>query len=376
MPDEAATRLVVVDTDVHHNFRTRSDLIPYMSRFDGERFLDYGFGISGGVFGFNGGHNGLRVDIVDPDNPPPAEIGPTASDPDDTVRRLLDGCGIDIGLLTGGPGALASAMPDADFSNAICRAFNDFSVEHWLERDSRFRLALHVNMQDPAAAAAEIDRLGGHPAVCAIMLGCGSLRPYGHRMYHPVYEACVRNNLAVAMHFDAEGAGVNPPLTAAGYPSHYIEGRQLRPSYYIVHINSFVFEGVFKKFPELRIGILEAGFAWLPSMLWKLDLDWKGLRWQTPWVDELPSEIIKRHFRFATQPMEEPSEPEALQHILKWIDAENTLMFATDYPHFDWDDPARTFAGYSDGFRRRVFSENAIDTFRLKLEAPAPILEE
>lgn len=356
----------IVDVDVHHNFKNRSDLFPYMSRFNAERFSEYGFGVQAST-AFNGGKLGRRIDIIDENDPPPADIGPVAYDIDDTRARLLDQYGIELALLTGGPGQLASAMMDADFGSAICRAFNDFSIEHWLEKDSRFRLALHINSQDPAGAVAEIDRLGSHPGVCAIMLGCGAPRPFGNRFYHPIYEACVRNGLAVAMHFGGEGAGLNPPPSAAGYPSYYIEHRQLRPSFYMVHVSSFVFEGVFDKFPSLKIGMLEGGFAWLAPLLWKMDLDWKGLRRQTPWVERLPSEYVKEHIRFATQPMEEPDNPEALKHIIDWIDGGRTLMFATDYPHWDWDDPTMTLAGYPEDLRRRIFAENALDTFGLEL---------
>jgi len=359
-------KLTIVDTDVHHYYRQKSDLFPYLSKFNAERFGEYGYGVESG-YAFNGGSRGRRVDIIDENNPPPKEVGPVAYDVQDTRSRLLDGYGIDAAVLSGGPGQICSAMPDLDYGSAICRAFNDFSIEHWIEQDSRFRLAIHVNSQDPVGAAAEIDRLGSHPAVCSIMLGCGAPRPFGHRFYHPIYEACVRNGLAVSMHFGGEGAGVNPPPSAAGYPSYYIESRQLRPSFYAVHVSSFVFEGVFEKFPTLKVAMLEGGFAWLAPLLWKMDLDWKGLRRQTPWVQRLPSEYVKDHIRFATQPMEEPDDPEALKHIIKWIDGSRTLMFATDYPHWDWDDPTMTLAGYPEDLRRRIFSENAIETYGLKL---------
>ncbi len=361
-------RLIIVDTDVHHNYSDKSDLYPYMSRFNAERFADYGFGVSMG-FAFNGGVNGRRADIIDLKNPPPADLGSTTTTVADCQNRLLNLYNIDIALLTGGPGPRCSAMPDADFGSAICRAFNDFSIEHWVEKDDRFRLGIHVNMNDPIGAAAEIDRLGNHPAVCAVMVGCGALRPYGNRMYHPIFEAIVRNNLAFAIHFSEEGTGINPPISAAGYPSYYIETRQLRPSYYVAHISSMIFEGLFEKFPTLKVGILEAGFAWLAPMMWKMDLDWKGLSYQTPWVKKLPSEYVRSHFRFATQPMEEPADPDALKHIVRWIDGENTLMFASDYPHWDWDDPTMTMTGFSDEFRRKLFSQNAIDTFNLTLPA-------
>lgn len=365
-------KFIIVDADVHHTYPQKSDLYPYMTKFNAERFADYGFGIESG-YAFNGGSRGRRVDLIDDSNPPPAHLGASAYDVEDTRAKLLDGSRIDVAILTGGVGQKASAMMDLDYANAICRAFNDYSLEHWVAKDSRFRYALHVNSQDPIGAAAEIDRLGSHPAVCSIMLGCGASKPYGNRFYHPIFEACVRNNLAVSLHFGAEGAGTNPSPSCAGYPSYYIEGRQLRSSYYGVHIVSLVFEGVFEKFPTLRFGMLEAGFAWLAPLLWKMDLDWKGLRRQTPWVKRLPSDYVKANICFATQPMEEPDAPDALKHIIDWIEGGRTLMFATDFPHWDWDDPEMTLAGYPDDLRRRIFSENAMRTYGLSLPAMSKV---
>lgn len=369
LPESRAARrrsFPIVDTDVHHTYAEKSDLYPYLSRYYAERFADYGMGV-GTSHANNGGFRGRRADTIDVEVPQPANIGTSAIDVQDTITRLLDASGIDIALLTGGPAAAAGAMMEVDYASAICRAFNDYSMEHWIAADPRFRYALHVNAQDPVGAAAEIDRLGSHPAVCSIMLGCGSTRPFGNRFFHPIYEACVRNGLAVSMHFGGEGSGVNPPPSAAGYPSYYIESRQLRPTFYSVHVASFIFEGVFEKFPTLKVGMLEGGFAWVPPLMWKMDLDWKGLRHQTPWVEKLPSEYLKEHIRFATQPMEEPADPDALKHVIKWMDGEHTLMFATDYPHWDWDDPAMTLVGFPDDLRRRIFSTNALETYGITL---------
>ncbi len=356
----------IVDTDVHHTYADKSDLYPYLSRYYAERFADYGMGV-GNSHANNGGFRGRRADTINVEEPQPANIGTSAIDVQDTIDRLLNASGIDIALLTGGPAASAGAMMEVDYASAICRAFNDYSLEHWVSADPRFRYALHVNAQDPVGAAAEIDRLGSHPAVCSIMLGCGSTRPFGNRFFHPIYEACERNGLAVSMHFGGEGSGINPPPSAAGYPSYYIESRQLRPTFYSVHVSSFVFEGVFEKFPTLKVGMLEGGFAWVPPLLWKMDMDWKGLRHQTPWVEKLPSEYVKEHIRFATQPMEEPDQPDALKHVINWMEGERTLMFATDYPHWDWDDPAMTLVGFPEETRRRIFSTNALETYGLTL---------
>jgi predicted TIM-barrel fold metal-dependent hydrolase len=225
--------------------------------------------------------------------------------------------------------------------------------------------------QDPVGAAEEIDRIGSHPQIVSIMVPCGAPRPYGQRFYHPIYEACERHGLAVAMHFGTEGSGINPPPTSAGYPTYYIESRLARPNFYAVHVNSFIFEGVFQKFPTLKVAMLEGGFAWVPPLMWRMDLDWKGLRHQTPWIDRLPSEILTGHVRFASQPMEEPEDPKAFLQIIEWMHGDKTLMFATDYPHWDWDDPKMSFLTVPDDLRNRIFAENAAETFGLTIPETA-----
>ncbi|HEV7217003.1 MAG TPA: amidohydrolase family protein, partial [Chloroflexota bacterium] len=311
----APVQLRVIDTDVHHGIRTTAELHPYLSQTYKERLAEYGFG-GGGLYAHNGGRKGYRLDSLDDDSPPGVSV--VAVNVEKTRRDLLDAAGIDIAILTGASVYGACTMPDLDYGSAICRAFNDFTIEHWLPADSRFRYAISIGHQDPDGAAKEIDRIGDHPAIVAVAMPCGAPRPFGQRFYHPIYEACARHNLVVALHFNGEGIGVNPPLTAAGYPSYYVEGRQARPSFYQAHLASFIFEGAFERFPTLKVAMLEGGFAWVPAYQWKMDADWKGLRHQTPWVKRLPSEYIREHVRFASQPMDEPDDPEAIPLLIKW----------------------------------------------------------
>jgi uncharacterized protein len=355
-----ATGLAIFDTDIHHTVRSPADLNPYLPKVYQHPRSDFGFSGSGMSYGNNGGVKGYRADTLE-DGKAPSGGGVNAVDPERVRWQLLDACGISLGLLTGGGGAQSGVDPD--YANARNRAFNDFTIEHWLATDARFRFAMTVNSQDPEEAAKEIDRVGDHPGIVSIILPCGAPRAYGHRFYRPIHEACARHGLAISLHFGGEGSATNPAPTAAGYPSYYIQGRLARPSFYQVHLSSFIFEGVFERFPTLKVALLESGFAWAPAYIWRMDADWKGLRHQTPWVKRLPSEYVRDHIRFGSQPMDEPEPPEALLDIVRWMAAERTLIFATDYPHWDWDDPAQSFKTLPADLRRRIFWENALETF-------------
>lgn len=356
-----AEPLPVIDTDVHHGVRDKEDLYPYLTPIYRQRLADFGLPGGTSIYHNNGGVLGRRSDSLDPDDPDDKTA--TAINVTNVRKQLLDGCGIHRAVLTGSTMYTASSITDLDFASALCSAFNDFTLEHWADADERFRVTLAVCTQDPEGTAREIDRLGRHPAVVGILMPCGATRPFGHRFYHPIYDACARHDLSVVLHFGGEGAGVNPPPTAAGFPSYYIESRLARPSFYQVHLASFVFEGVFERFPTLKVAMAESGFGWIPSYLWRMDSDWKGLRPQTPWIKRPPSEIVTDHVRFASQPVDDPEVRGALEQTIQWMDGEKLLMFASDHPHWDWDHPAEVLTELPSALRRRIFVDNGRDAF-------------
>ena len=154
--------------------------------------------------------------------------------------------------------------------------------------------------------------------------------------------------------------GINPPPTATGYPLYYIEWHVLLIQSAMSHVVSMLSNGVFEKYAELRLAVIEAGVTWLPSLLWRVDADWKALRSEVPWVKRLPSETVREHVRFTTQPLDEPDSRGKLRQALELVDGlEDMLMFATDYPHWDFDRPDLVSRRLPDSWREKVMGENA-----------------
>lgn len=356
----------IVDTDVHHSAPDRAALLPYLPAALHERYRDFGASVGNPYFN-NGGVRGRRADSF------PAGTQDAGGDYVQLREQLLEAAHIDIAILTGSTAYEASVVPDVDYGTAVCRAFNDFTTEHWLAHDRRLRFAVAVNHQDPAAAAHEIERMAAHPQVVGVLLPTGAWKPFGNRFYDPIYAACAETGLTPTLHLGTEGLGMSGTPVSSGWPSYYVESRLARPGVYGAHLASLLFEGTFEKFPTLKVAFIECGISWIPPFLWRADADWKGLRYQTPWVKRLPSEYVRDHVRFNTQPLDEPPTDRDLDQVLAWMHADRTLMFGTDYPHWDYDDPANTLRHVEPGLRARIFAGNALETFpRLGAEFATP----
>lgn len=348
--------LTLIDCDVHHAVKSHTDLYPFLPRQYVEHIEDFGTMLPG-VGYTNMPRKGTRGDLwVDEETVP-------GTDPNLVVKQHLDVYGVDVAVLTGGPYA-AAVHPDVDYGAAYCRAFNDWTREVWCACDPRFKASVHVAPADPWQAAREITARADDSNFVQVMIPAGARLPFGNRLYHPIYEAAERAGMPICVHFGAEGAGFSNPPTAAGYPSYYFEMRMARPQIAMAHVASLICEGVFEKFPGLQFLFVEHDTFWVPGYMWHMDADWKAVRDYTPWIKRPPSEYLVEHIRFGTQPIEEPPTREDLFKLIEWMHGDQILVYASDFPHWDWDDPTAVLPGLDPDTRRKIFCENARALYR------------
>ena len=291
----------------------------------------------------------------------PADGGPPGSDLSLIQQHVLDAWGMEYGILT--CAYAVDGIHNPDTAAAVSSAVNDWQIAEWLDKEPRLRASIVVPSHQPEMAAREIDRVGEHPGFVQVFLPVRSEALYGNRRYHPIFEAATRRDLAVGIHFG--GAPGNPP-TSSGWPSYYVEEYVDMAAIFQSQVLSMIVEGVFDRFPTLRVALIEGGFTWLPGLMWRIDKEWKGLRREVPWNKQFPSDYIREHIRVTTQPVDAPPDPRQLLQVIDQIGSEDVLMFATDYPH-------RQFEGRDDAFpiklpetlERKIMSENARAFYRL-----------
>jgi predicted TIM-barrel fold metal-dependent hydrolase len=350
-------QLRAIDVDLHHRIPDWGAVAPFVpaglrhrfTRKGGPPLARHGFEAVGGRDSGAAGQQG--------------------TDPAAVKETYLDPRGVDTAILTGTLRSLG-VQPNADLAAALARGVNDWTLETWVRPVPCFKGSILVAPQDPVQAVAEIDRLGDDPGMVQVLIGSASETPLGRRGYHPIYEACVRHGLPLALHHGGEGAGMAPPASAVGHPATGFEWSGDLPQSYMAHVVSMVTEGVFERFPTLRVVLYEGGIFWLPHLMWRLDKNWKAQRSETPWVKERPSAYILRHFVSTTYPLEAAPEPRFLHQVLEMIEAERTLMFGGGFPDWAHGDPFDQLRDIPEALRRPLMVDTALAVYGERLLAP------
>jgi predicted TIM-barrel fold metal-dependent hydrolase len=343
----------VIDCDVHPQIGDAEELLAYVEPAQRDWFRGQ---VSFGLPGYPWAHpsSWYRQDLEERDGIPGADAAAVA-------RELLDPSGAEIAVLNADDAVALSLMPSPYRAAALARAHNDWLRERWLDADARLRGAIVCPAQDPAAAAEEIRRVAGDERFVQVLLCGGSERPYGEPRYLPIFEAAAECGLPVAIHSGGEGLGIAAPPGGAGPVTFYIEWHTLGSACSIMsHLVSLLVHGTFERLPTLRVLLIEGGIAWLPGILWRLDTNWRGLRAEVPWLERKPSEVAREHVRFSTQPLEHTDGNDALLfELLESAGAPGILCFASDYPHWDFDDPGFMLRRLPEAWREPVLHGNA-----------------
>jgi len=346
----------LIDCDVHHTSPTKEEWLHY---------LDEPYRTEVAQWGLRSLKSGLRYE----------EGGnrwdASARNHQEVKEQLLDRYGHTYALITGNYGSIAG-IPDPDYVDALCRAYNDYTAEQWLAKDNRYQMAIKVAMQDPNLAAREIERWAGHPQVKAISFWGGAERiPFGQRHYWPIYEAADRHRIPIHVHPATTATIASGASSAAGQLSNYLQMHVSLPQFYQAHLVSIVLEGVFERFPNLRFAFVEGGFGWVPHVVWRMDKEYKGLRQQAPILRRLPSEYVRDHVKLTTQPIEEPVKSEHLGQIIDMMGGPEMLMFASDFPHWDFDEPTVLPKRLGEDAIQKILYKNAAEFFEMDVAVDA-----
>ncbi len=282
------------------------------------------------------------------------------------MRDELDKIAIDIGILFPDHLLKLAVHPVKDYAAAIARAYNAWMVDRWCSREKGILGLIIAANQDPEDAAREIEKYAKEPTVVGVYLPTAGVQPlWGDRKYDPIFQAAQDADLPVLLH----SVTVVHPV----FPSQIQEYETALGQHSVSHLFNMmanmvrmVETGVPVRYPDLRVAFTEAGISWVPGMLHRLDKEYLELRRDIPMFKQRPSKHLEKYY-YATQPIGEPENPQDIVDLIRLYNGFKTTMFASDWPHHDFDHPRAVYKlpWPSEEVRRGVMGENALEFFKI-----------
>lgn len=295
----------------------------------------------------------------------------------DPVQRLadMDEEGIDVAVIFGTSIALTvNGLQDKGLAAATCHAVNQWLLEYISADTRRLKGVGLIPCQDPPVAAKELEFLAQHKGIVSAMLPTNVYGiNLGDRRFDPIYATAQEIGMPLSVHPQTGHDGQYGVWGVMGAGSERME------KYSYVHMTAFPFElmialmhmigeGVFDRYPKLKVAYMEGGCGWIPFWAERMDEHFEKLRPQWPLLQRRPSEIIKGHqVAFTCEPGEE-----TLPYVLETI-GPSQIMYASDYAHWDCEFPESVrkldaTPGLRDQHKRMVLGQNAMEWFNLKAE--------
>ncbi len=285
------------------------------------------------------------------------------------MRRELDALHVNEAVLFPDHLLSLAMVRDPAFAVALARSYNDWLADRWLRHEPTLRGAVVIAPQDPHAGAAEIRKHAANPGfVCAYLPASGLKTLYGHEVYDPVYDAAQETGLPLAIH-SVEAIFPVFPFQLEQFRTAMAEHALAHPLAMVANLVSMIETGVPVRFPDVGLAFMEAGTGWVPWIANRLDKEYIERRREVPILQERPSHYMGRFF-YGTQPIEEPEGRGDIVKLYELFDGENTALYASDWPHHDFDHTQFVFGlPFSPEARRKIMGLNAARFF--SLDSPA-----
>jgi uncharacterized protein len=253
-------------------------------------------------------------------------------------HRWMDAMGVDYSCLFPTLMLAVGLHPDAEMEVQLCWAYNRWLTEKVLpEGDGRFYSMLTLPLSDPDAALRQIETFGARKYVTGFMITCVRSLAVHHNAHMKIYRALEERGLALAFH-----SAINPGEPVFKNLNRFASVHALGfPFYNILHMTNWVTNGLGERFPKLPVIWIEGGLAWVPFLMQRLDHEYMLRSSEYPLLKKKPSDYMRAMY-YASQPME-AENMRALACTFEMINAETQLLYASDYPHWDFDLPSRVW---------------------------------
>jgi predicted TIM-barrel fold metal-dependent hydrolase len=277
------------------------------------------------------------------------------------VRRAMDSLGIKMQVVFPQPMLEMGLHPEPDIVTEMTFAYNRWFTRTILPREKRVKTLLCLPFHDPDASLKMIREFGETPGVVGFMITSQRHAGVHKNMFMRIYRELEERELPLAFH-----AGPTWGDTMTSTMNRFLSVHSMSfVTCNMTHLTNWIVNGLPERFPKLKLIWIESGLAWVPFMMQRLDHEYLMRQSDAPLLKRLPSEYISEMY-FTSQPLE-VTIPHLLEATFKAVHADTQLMYSSDWPHWDFDVPARIaeLPFLNEQAKRNILGETARKLFKL-----------
>ena len=284
------------------------------------------------------------------------------------ARRSMDAMGIDYQVVFPTPMLVLGMHPQEEIEAAVGRAYNRWLIERILPEDERIKGLLYLPFNSPQAAMDIVRDFAGAKGVIGFTITCTRNKPVHHNQYMKLYAMIEETGKPLAFH-----SGFHWGDPSFLQLNRFISMHAISFVHYsLIHLTNWVINALPERFPKLKLVWVESGLAWIPFIMQRLDHEFMMRVCEAPNLKRLPSEYIREMY-FTSQPLER-SNMKLLEATFDAMKAGTQLLFASDWPHWDFDPPSSitTIPFLSEQEKRNILGLNAARLFDLEVKRMRP----
>ena len=277
------------------------------------------------------------------------------------MRRVMDALHIDWQVLFPGNLLQLGLHPQPRVEVQLAFAYNRFLMERIIPAEPRLKTLLYLPFCEPKECERMVEEFAEHPDVIGFMVTSVRYKSVHHDSYMRLYSMIEETGKPLCFH-----AGNNWQDDYLKQLDTFINMHAI--SFVLcnmVHLTNWVMHGLSERFPDLDVIWTESGVAWVPFMMQRLDNEYLMRSSEAPNLKKLPSEYIQDMY-FTTQPMER-TNMDLLEASFKAMKADTQLLYASDWPHWDFDAPSSVYdlPFLDDEAKKNIMGRNAARLFGL-----------
>ena len=296
---------------------------------------------------------------------PPFPDDRVSFDPHARVKDLdIEGVDVNMILPSGGVAALAGT-DDVVVEQALYGAYHRFLSDYCGAYPDRLFSLIQVSGRDVAGSVAEIRRCGKEAWPVGIFPICPPAMSLDEPAWDPIWAEAQEHDLALVIHSFTMSVPY-PPGMWDNWDNVFLQRSAGHVWNAQRNMAAIIGGGVLDRFPRLRMTALECGHGWLPFWAARLDEHAEMCQHAIPALKQKPSDYIRGPQYYQSIQLHEGEQ--SLRHVIEAL-GEDTLMFATDYPHSEsWFpksvDAVLGWTSIPEDARRKLLWENAARCYR------------